>query len=398
MCSVLFCDLVGFTPLSEARDPEAVRELLSEYSGWPERWSTATAGWSRSSSVMRSWRSGVLPSRPRTTPNGRCEPRSSWSSRCRARRRTRRPGLAARAGVVTGEVAVSVGAVGEGMVTGDAVNTASRIQGAADPGAVLVDETTRESPAAGSRSITPAATISRASRSRSGFGARAACSPALAGRSGWTDSRHRSSAGTVRSASSKTSSTPRWSAGRRAWSSFRGLPGSASRGSDGSSRSTLTGSPGRSGGTGGVACPMDPGSRSGRSRRWCDSASGSLKRTHPRARRRNSQLASNVPARCRRAGYLLARLGRLLGVTYPGDGRDLPHEDLFAGWRLWLERLATAIRSSGHRGPAVRGRGAARIPRPSLDWTRDVPIFVLALARSESTSRPGLGAGRKSTA
>ncbi|MGH3287755.1 MAG: zinc-ribbon domain-containing protein, partial [Streptosporangiaceae bacterium] len=31
MCSVLFCDIVGFTPLSEARDPEAVRELLSEY-------------------------------------------------------------------------------------------------------------------------------------------------------------------------------------------------------------------------------------------------------------------------------------------------------------------------------------------------------------------------------
>jgi Double zinc ribbon len=31
VCSVLFCDAVGFTPLSESRDPEAVRELLSEY-------------------------------------------------------------------------------------------------------------------------------------------------------------------------------------------------------------------------------------------------------------------------------------------------------------------------------------------------------------------------------
>src|SRR4051812_31620355 len=29
ICSVLFCDLVGFTPLSESRDPEEVRELLS---------------------------------------------------------------------------------------------------------------------------------------------------------------------------------------------------------------------------------------------------------------------------------------------------------------------------------------------------------------------------------
>ena len=29
--SVLFCDLVGFTPLSEAADPEETRELLSGY-------------------------------------------------------------------------------------------------------------------------------------------------------------------------------------------------------------------------------------------------------------------------------------------------------------------------------------------------------------------------------
>ncbi len=31
MCSVLFVDLVGFTTLSESRDPEEVRELLSRY-------------------------------------------------------------------------------------------------------------------------------------------------------------------------------------------------------------------------------------------------------------------------------------------------------------------------------------------------------------------------------
>jgi class 3 adenylate cyclase len=31
VCSVLFCDVAGFTPLSESRDPEAVRELLSRY-------------------------------------------------------------------------------------------------------------------------------------------------------------------------------------------------------------------------------------------------------------------------------------------------------------------------------------------------------------------------------
>ena len=51
-------------------------------------------------------------------------------------------GLLARAGVLTGEAAVTIGAAGEGMVAGDLVNTASRIQAAASPGTVYVGERT----------------------------------------------------------------------------------------------------------------------------------------------------------------------------------------------------------------------------------------------------------------
>jgi tetratricopeptide (TPR) repeat protein len=54
-------------------------------------------------------------------------------------------GLQARVGVLTGEAAVTLAAEGEGMVAGDLVNTASRIQAAAPPGGVLVGEATRRS-------------------------------------------------------------------------------------------------------------------------------------------------------------------------------------------------------------------------------------------------------------
>ena len=49
----------------------------------------------------------------------------------------RAPDLAMRVGVVTGEVAVTIGATGQGMVAGDAVNTAARVQSAATTGAGL---------------------------------------------------------------------------------------------------------------------------------------------------------------------------------------------------------------------------------------------------------------------
>ena len=52
-------------------------------------------------------------------------------------------GIQARAGVLTGEAAVTVGAVGQGMVAGDLVNTAARLQSVAPPGAVLVGEATQ---------------------------------------------------------------------------------------------------------------------------------------------------------------------------------------------------------------------------------------------------------------
>ena len=52
-------------------------------------------------------------------------------------------GIQARAGVLTGEAAVTIGATNQGMVAGDLVNTASRLQSVAPPGTVLVGEATQ---------------------------------------------------------------------------------------------------------------------------------------------------------------------------------------------------------------------------------------------------------------
>ena len=53
------------------------------------------------------------------------------------------PALSVRAGVLTGSVSAKVGTTREGMVVGDPVNTASRLQSIAAPGTVLVDDVTR---------------------------------------------------------------------------------------------------------------------------------------------------------------------------------------------------------------------------------------------------------------
>ena len=137
-------------PLSESRDPEEVRELLSRYF---ERCRSADRALRRHGrEVHRRRGDGRLGHAGRE--RGRRRARGPRRARPRRRgRRARRGGAArlrARASL-TGEAAVTLGAEGQGMVAGDLVNTASRIQSAAEPGTVLVGEITQAGDGSGDR-------------------------------------------------------------------------------------------------------------------------------------------------------------------------------------------------------------------------------------------------------
>ena len=137
--SVLFADLVGFTTIAEGHDAEDTRELLNRYfelarevigryGGTVEKFigDAVMAVWgapvAREDDAERAVRAGL-------------ELVDAVQSLG--------PTIQARAGVLTGEAAVTIGATNQGMVAGDLVNTASRLQGAAQPGTVLVGEATQ---------------------------------------------------------------------------------------------------------------------------------------------------------------------------------------------------------------------------------------------------------------
>ena len=146
LVSVLFADLVGFTSVSEARDPEETRELLSRYFDTCRRLIALYGGTVEKfigDAVMAVWGTPVA-----TEDDAERAVRAALDLVAAVSAlgdEVGAPGLSARAGVLTGEAAVNVGAEGEGMVAGDLVNTASRIQSVAEPGSSS-SETRRDAP------------------------------------------------------------------------------------------------------------------------------------------------------------------------------------------------------------------------------------------------------------
>ncbi len=139
LVTVLFTDLVGFTTIAEDRDPETVRDLLDRY------FAAATEVVQRhggtvekfiGDAVMAVWGTPVV-------HEDDAERAVRAALEVVDAVRALQPDLQARAGVMTGEAAVTLNAHNQGMVAGDLVNTAARLQGVAEAGTVLVGEATR---------------------------------------------------------------------------------------------------------------------------------------------------------------------------------------------------------------------------------------------------------------
>ncbi len=399
MCSVLFCDLVGFTSLSESKDPEDVREILSRYFDVARRTITRYGGVVEKfigDAVMAVW--GTPAAQEGDTERAVRAALDLVDAVAVLGAEVAAPGLCARAGVVTGEVAVTLGAEGEGMVAGDAVNTASRVQSVAQPGSVLVDEATRKLSAsailledAGSYALKgkeQPEQLYGAIRVLSGVGGNQRADGLEAPFTG-RDVELRALKDLFHASVDRK--TPRLvvvsgpagvGKSRLGWEFYKYIDGLAD---------TVLWHRGRCLSYGeGVAfwalseivrqrfgiAEEDP----------TEAASAKLK----------EGLVRFVGDSTER-DYVGVRLSRLLGVPYLSETKIvLSQDELYAGWRLFFERLAQVapvvmlVEDAQHADESLLGFFSHLV-----DWTRDLPVFVLLFARpGHGAIDAGYGVGR----
>jgi class 3 adenylate cyclase/tetratricopeptide (TPR) repeat protein len=135
----LFCDLVGFTARAERLDPEDVRALLGPYHA------RVRAELERHGGTVEKFIGDAVMAVFGAPVTHEDDPERAVRAALAIRDSAKEEGIELRIGIATGEALVTLGAraaEGEGMASGDVVNTAARLQSAAPVFGVLVGETT----------------------------------------------------------------------------------------------------------------------------------------------------------------------------------------------------------------------------------------------------------------
>ena len=137
--TVLFCDLVGFTSQAEALDPEDVEALLAPYHA------RVRAELQRHGGTVEKFIGDAVMALFGAPVAHEDDPERAVRAGLAIRDVAAAEGLELRIGITTGEALVRLDArpeTGEGMASGDVVNTAARLQAAAPVNGILADETT----------------------------------------------------------------------------------------------------------------------------------------------------------------------------------------------------------------------------------------------------------------
>jgi class 3 adenylate cyclase/tetratricopeptide (TPR) repeat protein len=393
--TVLFADLVGFTQLSEQQDPEEVRELLSSF------FETARAiieGYGGAvekfigDAVMAVWGAPVA-----REDDAERAVRAALELVGRVRELSiAGQGLDLRAGVVSGEAAVTPGRTGEGMVAGDVVNTASRLQSVAPAGVVLVSETThsatspaiayepageqllkgKQAPVAAWRALRVVARVG-------GEGREEGLEPPFVGR----DEELRLLRDQLHAAERERKLRLVAVTGQAGIGKSR-LVWELEKYLDGLAGTLYYWHQGRSPAYGEGVTFWALGEMVRRRARIAEAEEEASTREKLRA-----TLSEFVPNPEERR-WLEPALGALLGIDeVDWDAR----ERLFSAWRTFFERIAD-------RGPAVlvfedlqwADSGLLDFIEHLLEWTRDRPILIVTLARPELLDRrPNFGVGHR---
>jgi class 3 adenylate cyclase/tetratricopeptide (TPR) repeat protein len=131
--TVLFCDVAGYTEAGERMDPEALRRLQSRY------FDDARAALERHGATVEKFIGDAVMAVFGIPQLHEDDALRAVRAALELRDAVSALGLEARIGVNTGEV---VAGSGDALVTGDAVNVAARLEQAAEPGVILIGEST----------------------------------------------------------------------------------------------------------------------------------------------------------------------------------------------------------------------------------------------------------------